>query len=455
MDQWRRIAAVLSIFAFIKDFRPSDPFVVQFLNGPWHNITTQDINQQVFPVGTYSYGAQLVVTFLITDYFRYKPLIVLSSLAGLVYWALFIWTSQLRCLQLAEVFYGTYKAADVAFWSYIYVRVERCHYQKITCYTKSAAMAGKFVAAVGSQALLVYGVVNFLDLNYISLAVQTCTATIALLLPAAPRSIYFNRTSPEQRPADQTCPDSIPQTTKVSTTLTIPERLSALQLLWFHVKSAYSNFTVLRYSIWHALASCVYYQTVVYNQVLWRTIGEPAHDMIHWNGAVEAITTICAAGITFSAGFIPSKTLQTRFTLAGLVWILFAQAGSLLVAATTSSMWIAYGAHIFFSVLYSSTSSLLSAQIAQHIFRDSFGLVFGINAAVGSLLQIVLTLAVVDGAGLFQTNIFSQFVVYSCICVAMGALFGGFLLMELGKQWWKCLITLVTDRKRVKLKVTI
>lgn len=169
MEKWRSIALVLSLFGFLKDFRPSDPFVVQFLNGPWHNVSAEQINQQVFPVGTYSYGVQLVITFLVTDYFRYKPLIILSALAGIVYYVLFIWTKALAWLQLAEVFYGTYKAADVAFWSYIYARVDRSCYQRITSYTKSSSQVGKFVAAVGSQVLLFYGLVDYLDLNYVSL----------------------------------------------------------------------------------------------------------------------------------------------------------------------------------------------------------------------------------------------------------------------------------------------
>lgn len=170
MENWCRAAIVLSLFGFLKDFRPSDPFVVQFLNGPWHNISAEQINQQVFPVGTYSYGIQLVITFLITDYFRYKPLIILSGLAGIAYWVLFIGTNALPWLQVAEVFYGTYKAADVAFWSYIYARVDKCYYQKITSYTKSSSHFGKFIGAVVAQALLFYGLVDYLDLNYVSLA---------------------------------------------------------------------------------------------------------------------------------------------------------------------------------------------------------------------------------------------------------------------------------------------
>lgn len=445
MEQWRSIALVLSLFGFLKDFRPSDPFVVQFLNGPWHNVSAEQINQQVFPVGTYSYGVQLVITFLVTDLFRYKPLIILSALAGIVYYVLFIWTKALVWLQLAEVFYGTYKAADVAFWSYIYVRVDRSCYQRITSYTKSSAQVGKFVAAVSSQALLVYGLVDYLDLNYVSLAVQLCTTAIALFLPSAPKSIYFNQPA---APAISSTKDPPAPVAAESGITAEVEKLSALQFLWFHVKCAYSNFTVLRFSIWYALATCVYHQSVLYVQVLWRTIGGKAA-VVYWNGAVEAVLTICGAAITFGAGFVPAKVLQMPNALAGLSWISFMQGGALLTSGLATSLWVAYGAHILYTILQAFTVTLLSAEIAKNIGGDSFGLVFGINAMVGSVLQCLLTAIVVN-----CTTIRGQFAVYAGLCIGIGVIFCIFLLVEL-KKLWKVLFYVVKMRMGCSRKLEL
>ncbi|XP_055533314.1 thiamine transporter 1-like [Wyeomyia smithii] len=443
MEKWCILAAVLSVFVFIKDFKPSDPFVVQFLSGPWHNISTQVINRNIFPVGTYSFGIQLVITFLVTDYLRYKPLIVLSGVAGVVHWTLFIWTNQLRWLQVAEVLYGTFKAADIAFWSYIYARVDKSYYRRITCYTKSASFFGKFAAAIGSQALLIYGVVDLLDLNYVSLAVQICTTGIAVFLPRAPESVYFNK---------KQTPEAIGNEVKDANTKKLPtasdslRELSLPELLWLHVKSAYSNYIVLRYSIWQALASCIYYQTQLYAQILWSSIAtsEPATE-VYWNGAVDALQTVSSAVIIFFAGFIPAQALQTHFTLAGLGWISFAQAGALLVISSTGSLWFAYGGHILYSVLHSFAVTLLSAEIARNICADSFGLVFGINASVTSVLQILVTVVVVDGVGLIKTSVADQVFIYSCVSATMGALFWVFALADL-EMWWKQPIRLLRNR---------
>ncbi|XP_055626314.1 thiamine transporter 1-like [Toxorhynchites rutilus septentrionalis] len=450
MKEWRSIAILLSVFGFLKDFRPSDPFLVQFLNGPCHNISTQQIQQDLFPVGTYSFGTQLVITFLITDYLRYKPLIVLAGLAGIAYWCLFIWARELKWLQLAQIFYGTYKAADVAFWSYIYASVDRSYYQKITSYTRSASLVGKFAAAVSSQLLLFYGLVtDYLDLNYLSLAVQTCTTAIALFLPPAPKSVYFNR-QPAKKDQNLNEPVSNARGTETPTSDPDAEKLTPMELLWYHIKSSYSTFVVLRYSLWYALESCIYYQTMLYAQVLWRTIANTRSTGVLWNGAVEAVLTICSAIITFSAGFVPEEALKVPNTLLGLSWISFAQGGILLLAALAPNLWVAYGSHIVFSALHSFTVTLLNAEIAKNICRDSFGLVFGINASVGSVLQILVTLVVVNG--LSNTDVVGQFIIFGGICGAIGLLFWTFLLIEL-RSCWKHYLFRIQQRLTSKRKI--
>ncbi|XP_038114186.1 thiamine transporter 1 [Culex quinquefasciatus] len=464
--KWHTIAAMLSMFGFLKDFRPSDPFIVQFLNSSWHNLTKEQITQDLFPVGTYSYGTQLVFTFLITDYFRYKPLIILAGIAGILHWGLFIWGPSIFWLQVAQVLYGTFKAADVAFWSYIYARVEKCRYQKITSYTKSASLLGKFGAAVGSQILLAYGVVDYRDLFLISFAVQCCTTTIAIFLPSAPKSVYFNRAPPEKSDSpDQSTdsPEKPPRTSVSSEGTESPtdppvEHLGPLQLLWFHVRAAYSNFTVLRYSIWSALASCIYYQTMQYVQVLWSTVAGVRTRDLQYNGAVEAVLTMCGALITFSAGFVPSRALKVPNSLVGLGWITLLQGGILLGAALGHNLWICYGAHIGYSVLHSFVMTLLSAEIAKNICRDSFGLVFGINAAVGSILQIIFTLILVDGAKLFHRDIIGQFMVYSGVLGVLGVLFCVFAIVELRGVWRRLFSTFlwkISGKEKSKLNGTV
>ena len=103
MNEWFKISLLLSIFGFLKEIRPSEPFVYEFLVGPWRNVSKEQITEEVYPVGTYSYLAQSVVVFLITDLCRYKPLIVVLGVSGVVVWSMLLWTKGLVELQILEV----------------------------------------------------------------------------------------------------------------------------------------------------------------------------------------------------------------------------------------------------------------------------------------------------------------------------------------------------------------
>lgn len=98
-----KISLLLCVFGFLKELRPSEPFIYEFLIGEWRNITSEQVNQEVYPVGTYSYLAQLVVVFLVTDLCRYKPLILILGASGIAVWGMLLWTTSLVSLQILEV----------------------------------------------------------------------------------------------------------------------------------------------------------------------------------------------------------------------------------------------------------------------------------------------------------------------------------------------------------------
>lgn len=69
MENWLRISLLLSIFGFLREIRPSEPFITDFLTD-FKNVTLNEVLRDVYPVGTYSYMIQAVIAFLITDYLR-------------------------------------------------------------------------------------------------------------------------------------------------------------------------------------------------------------------------------------------------------------------------------------------------------------------------------------------------------------------------------------------------
>lgn len=70
-DSWKWVALLLCIFGFFRELRPSEPFAAEFFI-TWRNVSTEDVTRILYPIGTYSYLAQLVIVFLITDMLRYE-----------------------------------------------------------------------------------------------------------------------------------------------------------------------------------------------------------------------------------------------------------------------------------------------------------------------------------------------------------------------------------------------
>jgi thiamine transporter 2/3 len=41
---WLMISLILCIFGFLKEFRPSEPFITNYLSGPWKNFTEDEVS---------------------------------------------------------------------------------------------------------------------------------------------------------------------------------------------------------------------------------------------------------------------------------------------------------------------------------------------------------------------------------------------------------------------------
>lgn len=69
METWLKTSLLLSIFGFLRETKPSAPYITDFLV-EFKNITLDQVLQDVYPVGTYSYMGLAVVAFLVTDFLR-------------------------------------------------------------------------------------------------------------------------------------------------------------------------------------------------------------------------------------------------------------------------------------------------------------------------------------------------------------------------------------------------
>ncbi|XP_066150582.1 thiamine transporter 2-like [Euwallacea fornicatus] len=398
---WLLVSLLLCAFGFLKEIRPSEPFIYEFLIGPWRNVTEEQITQQVYPAGTYSYLALLVVVFLITDLARYKPLIVFSGLCGIVGWSLLLWTTSLRDLLILEVFYGSFMACEVAYYTYIYAKVDKRYYQQVTSHTRAAILGGRTISGILGQLLISLNVMDFRQLNYITLGALSVATFWSLFLPPVKKSIYFHQ--------ETSLPLSKTKKTK-----------QAFNTMIQHLKRGYSNAHTVKWSIWWSLATCGFVQVQTYIQTLWSAIvGD--QDYTQYNGAVEAVLTLTGFLGALIVGFLRvnwSTWGEVVLTCCSLI-----QGTLMMVSAQTDYIVVSYVCYVVFGASFHFMITIASSEIATFIEEDSYGLIFGINTFAALSFQTILMVVVVTGDIGFGLQPRGQFLVYGGYHLVLGLIF--------------------------------
>ncbi|NXK57140.1 S19A1 protein, partial [Chauna torquata] len=192
-QRWKLQVFYLCFYGFMTQIRPGESFITPYLLGPDKNFTQVEVTNVITPVLTYSYMAVLVPIFLLTDYLRYKPVLVLQSLSHISIWLLLVLGTSVLAMQLMEFFYGITMAARIAYSSYIFSLVAPSRYQRMASYSRSAVLLGVFTSSVLGQLCVTLGSVPFLTLNYVSLGFVTFGLILTLFLERPKRSLFFNR----------------------------------------------------------------------------------------------------------------------------------------------------------------------------------------------------------------------------------------------------------------------
>ncbi|XP_075981330.1 thiamine transporter 2-like [Anticarsia gemmatalis] len=381
MLSWIHITLILCAFGLMREIRPSEPFVSEFLLGEWRNITEDQLNREVYPIGTYSYLVLLGVVFLITDLLRFKPVIILSGLSGIAVYAVLLWTTSLSWLQASQLFYGLYMATEVAYYTYIYAKVEPAKYPRVSSYTRIAALIGRFLSGVSSQLLTHFAIMDYRQLNYITFTAQIVATFWAFWLPTVQYGIYFHRNTANNSPDHK-------QLEPAPNERTFRSDLSeASALIYKHARAAYSRPRVLVWSALYAVALALFVQAQTYMQILWKQIQESTTDdsstYVAYNGAVEAVQTLLGAGAAYTASLYSASGVPAP--VAAL------QALAVFLGTYLNDVWVSYVGYIVMGCLYHYTITLASAKIASQLSDEScFGLIFGINTLVGTALQSIM-----------------------------------------------------------------
>uniref|UniRef100_A0A3B3UUN8 Solute carrier family 19 member 2 n=2 Tax=Poecilia latipinna TaxID=48699 RepID=A0A3B3UUN8_9TELE len=421
---WSTMSAVyptvlLCVHGFFSSLRPSEPFLTAYLMGPDKNLTKTQVVNEIYPIWTYSYLALLLPIFLATDYLCYKPVLVLQACSLVLTYAMLWKAHGMLAMQLLEFFFGLATATEVAYYSYIYSVVEPELYQRVTSYCRSVTLFGSAAGSLLGQLLLSLAKVELVHLVIITLASATVAFVAPWFLPMPKRSLFFHM-SPGvvEEPAAGSSPspdkveDSESRAPMISRSSEAGGGSSGLvQVLWmlFHdFLQCYRCRTLLAWSVWWALATCGYFQIINYAQALWEIFHSSQHHEIY-NGYVETLSTLLGALAALLVGCLP-----VDWTHWGelLLWVLsLLMAACVFIMTMLKNIWVSYSSYIIFRTIYMLLITVATYQIAASLSMQRYALVFGVNTFGALLLWTLITVVVVDSAGL-GLDVVTQFLIY-------------------------------------------
>ncbi|XP_051839354.1 thiamine transporter 2 [Antechinus flavipes] len=446
-QSWIFPTTILCVYGFFSMMRPSEPFFVPYLTGPDKNLTLSEVSNHMFPVWTYSYLVLLFPVFVLTDYLRYKPIIILQGISYLITWLLLLFAQGLLAMQIVEFFYGLVTATEVAYYSYIYSVVSVEHYQKVTSYCRSITLVAYTAASVLAQLLVSLAHVSYFYLNVITIASVSLAFVFTFFLPMPQKSMFFHKKVEEGSPQESSdkyvtaleVPDNentsfSQENGTTSESLARSERqqqsqstnhqqrnlvLRVFLQCWQDLKECYLSKHLLIWSIWWASSTAGYNQVLNYIQLLWDHKA-PSQTSDVYNGAVEAISTFGGAVAAFGVGYV-----KINWNLLGeLALGIFSaiDAGSLFLMHFTSNIWVCYAAFLIFKSSYMLLITITVFQIAMNLNMERYALVFGVNTFLALVIQTIMTLIIVDSRGL-NLSISIQFLIYGSYFLVIAGIF--------------------------------
>lgn len=426
--QWSVV--FLCFYGFMVQLKPGEPFITPYLLSPEKNFTMQQVTNEITPFLSYSYMAVLVPVFLLTDYLRYKPVLVLQSLSHVSIWLLLLFGSSLLEMQFMEFFYGITMAARVAYSSYIFSLVTPDLYQRVASYSRSSVLMGVFVSSVLGQICVSKGGVSYFTLSQVSLGFVSFGLILSTCLPWPKRSMFFNRAhrTAVRVQAEATKAELVKMKLDGGTAgaePAAPKELDSpngkasisswkdsvfIQMLK-EVRNLVRRPSLRLWSLWWVFNSTGYYLVLFYVHILWNKVYPATESKNVYNGGVEAASTLLGAIASFSAGFVKIRWTLWSELVIGVITAL--QAGLLLLMGTTENIWVCYVAYSLFRGFYQFLVPIAIFQIASSMTKELCALVFGINTFMGTILKSIITLIVADKSGL-GLPVHSQFLLYFC-----------------------------------------
>lgn len=416
---WIWSVVYLCFYGFMVQLKPGEPFITPYLLSTEKNFTREQVTNEINPVLTYSYMAVLVPVFLLTDYLRYKPVLILQSLSHVSIWLVLLLGTSLLEMQFMEFFYGITMAARVAYSSYIFSLIPATVYQRVASYSRSSVLMGVFTSSVLGQICVSLGGISYRTLSAVSLGFVTFGLLLSFWLPWPKRSLFFNQVRLEEQRKEEAAQSELARmkleendgsvAAQRSNHKSLSLANSAFVQMLKELKHVVKVPSLRLWSLWWVFNSTGYYLVLFYVHILWNKVYPATENKHVYNGAVEAASTLLGAVTSFAAGYVKIRWNLWSELVIGL--ITGVQAGLLLLMGITDNIWVCYVAYALFRGFYQFLVPIAIFQIASSLTKELCALVFGVNTFLGTVLKTIITVIVADKRGL-ALNVHSQFFVY-------------------------------------------
>ncbi|XP_022048275.2 solute carrier family 19 member 3b [Acanthochromis polyacanthus] len=437
---WAYPTAILSLYGFFANCRVAEPFLTPYLIGPHKNISEEVVTNYLFPIWTYSYLAFLFPVFLLTDFLRYKPVIIIQGLFLVTNYVLLCFAPGVPAMTVLQVNYAVVTSTEVGYFSYIYSVIPIENYQRATGYLRSAMLAGYTTGASLGQVLISVAGVDYFYINALTLGIVSVAFLITFWLPMPQRSMFFkgkrdaavgsqfqqegplgeNRLEDPVMDKDRADSGKEEMEHNGSAGWCSRENVATVgPVLWQSFRESYSSRNLIYWSLWWALATAGYMQVFNYIQLMWDHIKPSATSTIY-NGGVEAVCCLVGAAAAFSVGHLKLNWAVWGELALGLFSA--AATGAVFLMAFTSSIWVCYAGYAVFKSCYMLLFTITVFQIASNLSMECYALTFGINTFVALTLQTIITAIVVDETAL-GLDIVTQFIIYGSYYAVISLLF--------------------------------
>ena len=357
---------------------------------------------QIYPYFPYSYLITLIPIFLLTDLFLYKPTMLAEVLGQIGYRFTLVFTNDVSSQQAGQLAYGMASASEVAFFSYIYARLEKDQYRKLTSWTRAGTMGGRTFGYLTSQLIILAGLGTYRTLNKIAFVLPCIVLVFCILLPRVHWKVMVSRMS-EARAKSNKVKKSRPLPTNYKEYIIYRAR----KLKSDFVK-IYSVGFIRKWSFWWAMTTCMSLQVSQYAQTLWGEVQQGKESPL--NGFAEAGYTFTSTFAILAMNAIPIN--WDKWGETALVLISSIDAGLLILYSQTGSIWVMYGCYIGYRSLYQVMITIAQWNIAKKMICESYGLVFGVNSFIALIMQSIIMFVVADKRGLGM-KVREQYLVYA------------------------------------------